>query len=134
MLKPLVEALRGIVVVAEHGLEPHAGLAQRAIGFLELAAIVFGRGRPFVDVVADHQHQREREALVVGRHPAGDVVLRLPAAAAVADHRELDRCGSVGQGQPVRRAAPQHRLVDADGALGRGVTGTAGGRKRHQRR
>ena len=76
-------------MVAEHGVELDPVVEQPAIRLLELQPIVLPRGGPFVDVVAEHQHECVREVLTERHHLRGNRVLRRRAAAAVADDREF---------------------------------------------
>jgi hypothetical protein len=96
-----VDLLR-VVVVPERGMELDAGLPQRAVGLLELRAVVGGRVR-VVDVVAQHHDEVEWEALAPGDHLLSDRVLCLIAAARVADGGETHRPVAQRQGQRARR-------------------------------
>src|SRR6185503_123623 len=82
-----VEALVGIVVVAERGVELDAGIEQRLVRHLELLLKVLW-SLSAVDVVANHDRKREVEALPVLLESPADLVLRLVAGAGVANHGE----------------------------------------------
>jgi hypothetical protein len=77
-------------VIAEHRVEFDAGVEQHLVRLLEFQPVVLRRGGPFVNVVARHQYELVVEVLAIGGHLRGNLVLGRPAAAAVADHRELD--------------------------------------------
>ena len=98
----LVEHLLRIVVIAEHRVELDAGVEQQLVRLLELQPVVLRRGGPLVDIVARHQHELEVEALAIRDHLRGHFVLGRPAAAAVADHGELDRPVLVREGSVSR--------------------------------
>jgi hypothetical protein len=122
-------------VIAEHRVELDAGVEQQLVRFLELQPVVLRRGGPLVNVVARHQHELEVEALAIGRHLRGHFVLGRPAAAAVADHRELDRAVLVGQRERARRELRavdrfEPRLLARLGGLADAVA--TGGGKQHR--
>ena len=77
-------------MVAERGIESDAGVEQRLVGQLKLVRKVL---RPLgaVDVVADHQHELEVDALTRLLELRADLVLGFFAGAGVADDREADR-------------------------------------------
>ena len=89
-VEPGVEALIRVVVVAERRVELDSGVEQRAVGLLELPAVVAWIVAP-VDVVSQHEHELEWEIRPPLRQQARDVVLARLAGAAVADHRESQR-------------------------------------------
>ena len=88
----LVEAVRLIVVVAERGVELHAGLQQRCVRALELLDEVRGSWRPYMlspSMITKLEWKRRAR---VGHLPA-DRELGRGSSAGVADHRELDGIG-----------------------------------------
>ena len=99
-------------MIAERRVELHAGIEQRLVRLFELRSIVFLAGRSFVDVVAGHQHELVVEALAIRHHLGRDFVLRLVAAAAVADNRELDRAVGVGQRELIAPDIGEPRRLD----------------------
>jgi hypothetical protein len=118
----LVIHLARIVVIAESGVERDAGLEQRLVWLFELQAIVFGGRRAFIDVVAGHQHEAIVEALPERGHLRPNLILRGVTAAAVADHRKLDRAILIGERQragcnllEVARRDAGHRRCDGVG-------------------
>ena len=126
-----VVALVGVVVVPEHGVKRHSGQQQRFVGLLEALPEVARAGRPFVDVVAEHDHEVVREAFAVLGHPPAELVLLGAAAAAVADHREADRARLVRHGQLAWRGEP--RLGGEDPGPFTRLCGLAAGRERERR-
>ena len=95
--------LPGVVVISEHRVELDASVEQLLVGLLELQTIVFRRHRPFVDVVAGHQHEAVIKPPAVGLHLCGNGVLLRRSASAVPNHGELDGHFVVWQRQRVRR-------------------------------
>ena len=91
-----VTRLLARVVIAERGLELHAGVEQRLVRDVELAAEGF---RPFaaVDVVADGDDEQGREDRLHVCHLRGQLVLLLAAVAEIAEDEELERVGPVRQ-------------------------------------
>ena len=98
----LVGALLPRIVVAERGVELHAAVEQRLVWLLELVEEVL-RPVPAIEVVADRQHQRERELRAHARHLLAELVLLALAGAEVSHHAELERVGLVRQRQRQRR-------------------------------
>ncbi len=130
----LVEHLLRVVVIAEHRVELDAGVEQQLVRFLELQPVILRGGGPFVDVVARHQDELVVEALPVGDHLRRHLMLGRPAAAAVADHRELDRAVFVRQRQRVGRHGRdvdgvEARLLARFGGLADPAVATARGKK-----
>ena len=82
-----VVAVGRLVMVAERGVERHAGLQQRRVGLLELVHEVRGC-LTAVQVVADHDHELERKPCPCVGEPRADFVLRRLAGAVVADDGE----------------------------------------------
>ena len=113
-------------------MEGNAGVEQRLIRTLELLAIVLAAGGTLVDVVAVHQHERERKSLAIGHHLRGDVVLRFGAAPAVADDREFDRVGPGGKRQPTRTTAIARITLNGDAAGLKGSPIARGEREQQQ--
>ena len=105
----LVVALLARIVVAERGVELHAAVEQRLVGLLELVEEVF-RAVPAIEVVADGQHQRERELRPHARHLLAELVLLALAGAEVSHDAELERVGLVRQRQRQRRRRCCRRL------------------------
>ena len=89
-----VQAVVGTVVVAERRVEDHARRQQRRVRPLELRDEVL-RLLPAVDVVAEHDHQLEREASRAPHSCARPrrTAVRSPVPV-VADDRELQRIGA----------------------------------------
>jgi hypothetical protein len=85
----LVEALVGVVVVAECGVEFHVLRQQRGVGGLELA-LHLRRGVGAVDVVAGQEHESEADALLPGRHLTPELGLDAGRGPGIPDDREPD--------------------------------------------
>ena len=85
---------REVVVIAKGGSERHPGIEQRPIRSRELV-LEIRRSLWTVEVVAQHQHQVERERLVDASHLTGHVELRLLAGAVVTDDGKLQRLGVI---------------------------------------
>ena len=115
----LVRQLPAIVVVADRCLESDAGREQRRVRLLELGDEV-GLALAAVHVVAEHDHQIERELRVRVGHLLADFVLRALAGAVVSDGGELQRAGPVGKRRPLcdhrrRRARQDDEGESTDG-------------------
>ena len=111
-----VETFGRVVVVAEDGMEHDPGVEERLVGRLELLRHLRRGVRP-VDVVAEQDHEIERELVVERGHLLRHVGPPLRVPPHVADHRKSD--GAV---------LPRQGERPGDGRLGRG--GFAGGRGR----
>ncbi len=115
-------------MVAKHGVELDALVEQRLVGLFELGAIVVGRRRSLVDVVAEHQDERERKRFAVADHLRRDLVLRRGAAAAVANHRELHRRARRRERQRPFTLGRRNGLDRGRARCGRGIATAAGSR------
>ena len=69
----LVEPLVGVVVIPERGVELHARVEQRLVRLLELLDVV-PRAAAAVQVVAEHQHEVEREGCTRSGQSFGHLV------------------------------------------------------------
>jgi hypothetical protein len=92
-------------VIAERGLELHAGVEQRLVRDLELPAEAF-RSFAAVDVVADGDDEQGWEDRVHFGHLRGQLVLLLAAVAEIAEDEELERVGPVRQVEGGRMPRP----------------------------
>src|SRR6185436_5662255 len=99
-----IERLVRIVVVADRGVELHPAVEQRLVRELEALAVELG-GAAVVDVVAEHDDEVVVEDLPEGLHLRRDFVLRLVAAARVADRGEANRSRFSREGKKLGRRA-----------------------------
>ena len=89
-MERLVVPLVRVIVVAERGVELHTGIEERLVRLLELLREILRPFRP-VNVVAEHDGERERELGAVPEDLRCDFALLPLAGARVADHEEANR-------------------------------------------
>jgi hypothetical protein len=89
-------------MIAERCVEGDAGLEERGVRPLEFIDVVL-RLLASIHVVAEHDHELERESRAGGRHLLRDIELRPIAGAVVADDGKLDRVGPAGERGTLRR-------------------------------
>src|SRR5579885_1173432 len=92
----LVKTFAGEIVIAERGVELHAGVQQSGIRILEFSFEIRGR-LAAVEIVAEHDHEVEWKFFVASRHLIGDIILGFLAGSIVADDREPNRSPFLGK-------------------------------------